>query len=171
MSLTIRRAEPTDLETIGRVTLQAYVDGGHLHPESDYGATLADAQTRAEAAELWVAVRPPAGTLLGSVTFAPPGSSFNEVAEPGEAEVRMLAVAPEAQGSGAGEALMQRCVSRARELGLTALALSTQPSMHAAHRIYERLGFVRTPERDWSPIPGVDLITYRLDLPPSEAPD
>ncbi|MFG7942814.1 hypothetical protein Q8723_13155, partial [Streptomyces cacaoi] len=23
--------------------------------------------------------------------------------------------------------------------------------MHAAHRLYERLGFVRTPERDWQP--------------------
>jgi ribosomal protein S18 acetylase RimI-like enzyme len=171
MSLMIRRAEPADLETIGRVTLQAYVDGGHLHPESDYGSTLADARARAEDAELWVAVQPAAGTLLGSVTLAPPGSSFNEVAESGEAEVRMLAVSPDAQGSGAGEALMQHCVSRALELGLRALALSTQPSMHAAHRIYERLGFVRTPERDWSPIPGVDLITYRLDLTPMEAPD
>jgi ribosomal protein S18 acetylase RimI-like enzyme len=171
MSLKIRRAEPADLETIGRVTLKAYVDGGHLHPESDYGGTLADARTRAEAAELWVAVRLPDGTPLGSVTFAPPGSSFNEVAEPGEAEVRMLAVSPEAQGSGAGEALMRRCVSRARELGLSGLALSTQPSMHAAHRIYERLGFVRTPERDWSPIPGVDLITYRLDLSPIHTSD
>lgn len=169
MSLTIRRAEAADLEMIGRVTLQAYVDGGHLHPESDYGQTLADARSRAEAAELWVAVDDPHEALLGSVTLAPPGSSFNEVAEPGEAEVRMLAVSPGAQGGGVGAALMQHCVDRARELGLRALALSTQPSMYAAHRIYERLGFVRTPERDWSPIPGVDLITYRLDLTPEAA--
>jgi hypothetical protein len=36
--------------------------------------------------------------------------------------------------------------------------------MTAAHRIYERLGFTRIPERDWSPVPGVDLLAYRLDL-------
>jgi ribosomal protein S18 acetylase RimI-like enzyme len=164
MSLVIRRAEPADLETIGRVTLQAYVDGGHLHPESDYGATLADASARAEAAELWVAVETADGQLLGSVTLAPPGSAFNEVAQQGEAEIRMLAVSPSAQGRGVGAALMRHCVNRARELGLSALALSTQPGMLRAHRIYERLGLVRTPDRDWSPLPGIELITYRLDL-------
>jgi ribosomal protein S18 acetylase RimI-like enzyme len=111
-----------------------------------------------------VAVGSADGTVLGTVTLAAPGSSFNEVSEPGEAEVRMLAVSPESQGGGVGEALMRQCVVRARELGLRALALSTQPGMHAAHRIYERMGFVRTPDRDWSPLPGVDLITYRLEL-------
>jgi hypothetical protein len=59
---------------------------------------------------------------------------------------------------------MLRCVERARDLGLSGLALSTQPSMRAAHRIYERMGFVRVPERDWSPAPGITLLAYRLDL-------
>ena len=36
--------------------------------------------------------------------------------------------------------------------------------MHAAHRLYERLGFTRTPERDWSPTPWVHLVTYVLAL-------
>jgi hypothetical protein len=36
--------------------------------------------------------------------------------------------------------------------------------MHAAHRIYQRLGFVRTTERDWYPEPGIQLITYLLEL-------
>jgi ribosomal protein S18 acetylase RimI-like enzyme len=111
-----------------------------------------------------VAVESADGRPLGSVTLAPPGSAFNEVAEAGEAEVRMLAVSPSAQGRGVGEALMRHCVSRARGLGLSALALSTQPGMLGAHRIYERLGFERTPDRDWSPVPGIELITYRLDL-------
>ena len=33
-----------------------------------------------------------------------------------------------------------------------------------AHRLYARLGFVRTPERDWTPMPGVNLLALRLDL-------
>ncbi len=36
--------------------------------------------------------------------------------------------------------------------------------MTAAHRICERLGFVRSPERDWRPDPDTVLITYRKEL-------
>ena len=28
----------------------------------------------------------------------------------------------------------------------------------------ERLGFTRLPERDWHPVPGVELLVYALDL-------
>jgi ribosomal protein S18 acetylase RimI-like enzyme len=76
----------------------------------------------------------------------------------------MLAVAHDARGLGVGAALVQHVVNRARELELDGLAMSTQPTMLSAHRIYQRLGFERTPERDWSPVPGVELLTYRLAL-------
>jgi hypothetical protein len=36
--------------------------------------------------------------------------------------------------------------------------------MRAAHAIYERLGFTRAPERDWSPLPGVRLLAFTLSL-------
>ena len=36
--------------------------------------------------------------------------------------------------------------------------------MRAAHRLYERTGFRRLPERDWSPRPGVQLLAYSLEL-------
>ncbi|MEV8445627.1 hypothetical protein AB0505_07155, partial [Streptomyces parvus] len=48
--------------------------------------------------------------------------------------------------------------------GVRALVLSTQPAMLSAHRIYRRLGFLRTPERDWEPVPGLRLMTFRLPL-------
>ena len=48
--------------------------------------------------------------------------------------------------------------------GVTRLVLSTQAQSPAAHRIYARLGFVRTPERDWAPVPTVPLLTYALEL-------
>jgi ribosomal protein S18 acetylase RimI-like enzyme len=163
MTLRVRRAAPSDYTSVGALTVRAYVDGGHLPPEADYQHLLADAETRAREAELWVAVEED-GAVLGSVTFAAPGSRYHEVAGPDEGDVRMLAVAGAAQGRGIGEALMRTCIDRGRELGLTALALSTQPSMRAAHRIYARLGFERTPARDWEPVPGVSLLAYRLDL-------
>ena len=42
------------------------------------------------------------------------------------------------------------------------MVLSTDPRMTAAHRLYERLGFRRLPERDWTPVPGIDLLVYAL---------
>lgn len=163
MSISVRPAQPADLEAVGAITVAAYVEDGHLPRDSPYAAVLADARTRAERAELWVAVGD-GGTVLGSVTFAPPGSPLAEVSDGGEGEFRMLAVAHAARGRGVGEALVRRCVQRARELGLPGLVMSTQPSMGAAHRVYDRLGFVRTPERDWEPVPGITLLTYRLTL-------
>jgi ribosomal protein S18 acetylase RimI-like enzyme len=76
----------------------------------------------------------------------------------------MLAVVPAARGLGLGEALVRHCIARAREDGCRTLRLSTEPVMHAAHRIYRRLGFARTPERDWELQPGVELLTYALAL-------
>jgi hypothetical protein len=42
--------------------------------------------------------------------------------------------------------------------------LSTQTVAHGSHRLYERLGLVREPSRDWTPVPGVDLLCYVLDV-------
>jgi hypothetical protein len=36
--------------------------------------------------------------------------------------------------------------------------------MSAAHRLYEQEGFVRLPERDWSPAAGTTLLVYGLRL-------
>ena len=36
--------------------------------------------------------------------------------------------------------------------------------MKAAQHIYESLGFTRTPELDWTPVPGVLLLGYELPL-------
>ena len=37
-------------------------------------------------------------------------------------------------------------------------------NMTAAHRIYQRLGFTRLPDRDWEPVPVVKLLAFTLDL-------
>jgi ribosomal protein S18 acetylase RimI-like enzyme len=105
--------------------------------------------------------------ILGTVTLTPAGSPWREVGRDGEGEFRMLAVAPAARGAGVGTALVDLVVERFREDGASAIVMSTLERMTAAHRIYEAAGFVRDPERDWSPAPGIDLITYRLDLRPA----
>ncbi|MET7477772.1 GNAT family N-acetyltransferase [Streptomyces sp. NPDC005648] len=165
MDIVIRPVEPTEYDEIGEITAQAYLQDGLLaFGDSDwYLDELRNVAKRAAAAEVLVATLD--GRLLGTVTHVPAGGPMADLAGPGEAEIRMLAVAGAARGRGAGEALVRACVDRAKAApGCTGVVLSTQPVMRAAHRIYGRLGFVRAPERDWRPIPGDDftLITYQL---------
>jgi ribosomal protein S18 acetylase RimI-like enzyme len=158
----IRLALPTEYDEVGELTAEAYAVDGFIPAGSDYELTLRNAADRAAKAELWVAVD---GTeLLGTVTFCVPGSVYGELGRDGEGEFRMLGVSAKARGRGIGTALSQHCVDRSRELGFHRVVLSSSTKMTTAHRMYERLGFTRLPERDWSPRPGVDLYAFSLDL-------
>ena len=160
--VTVRRARPAEYALVGELTVEAYVHGGLVDPDDSYVERLRDAADRAAKAELLVAEL--AGEIAGSVAYCPPGSPYAELAGPDEAEFRMLAVRERARGAGAGRALVQACIDRARDAGLAALRLATQPNMRAAQRIYTRMGFTRSPERDWNPVPELRLMTYVLDL-------
>ncbi|WP_081238594.1 GNAT family N-acetyltransferase [Streptomyces viridosporus] len=168
MDIVIRPVESGEYEELGEITAQAYLQDGLLDfGEGDaYLGELRDVAKRAAAAEVLVAAEH--GRVLGGVTFVPDGGPMADIARPGEAEIRMLAVARAARGRGAGEALVRACVDRARAVeGCTGVVLSTQRAMRSAHRVYERLGFVRTPGRDWNPLPDLDditLLTYELTL-------
>jgi ribosomal protein S18 acetylase RimI-like enzyme len=81
-----------------------------------------------------------------------------------EAGFRMLVVDPAVQGRGIGALLATTCLDRARAAGKRRVVISTGSRMAAAQRLYERLGFVRLPERDWTPAPDIDLLVYARDL-------
>lgn len=162
--VTIRPAREEELAAVSELTIEAYAaDGYRTDPDDWYFHKLADARGRHEEAELLVAVDD-TGTLLGTVTIVEPGSPWREIRTEDQLEFRMLAVSPAARGRGVGEALTRRVLERAAELGFRTVVLSSGRSMRAAHRLYERLGFHRTPASDWSPDPGIVLLTYRLDL-------
>jgi ribosomal protein S18 acetylase RimI-like enzyme len=169
MDFTIRPAHESEYEALGEITALAYLDDGLLaFGGSDaYLRALRDVRARAAAPGAEVLVAAEGERLLGGVTFVA-GGPLADIAAVDEAEIRMLAVARPARGRGVGEALVRCCADRARALaGRRRLVLSTQPKMHAAHRLYERLGFVRAPLRDWNPVPeatGVDLLVYELPI-------
>lgn len=98
--LRVRSAEPADFPAVARLTVAAYEADGQLKGEHGYGEVLADVSTRAASGEVLVAVDEVTGAVLGSVTFVLPGTPFAELSGPGEAEFRMLAVDPGAQGRG-----------------------------------------------------------------------
>ncbi|MFE6336748.1 GNAT family N-acetyltransferase [Streptomyces sp. NPDC057798] len=168
MDFQIRPVDPAEHDELGEITARAYLQDGLLtFGESDrYLGELRNVAKRAAAADVLVAVED--GRLLGGITFVPAGGPMADLARPGEAEIRMLAVAHAARGRGVGEALVRACVDRARATaGCTGVVLSTQSLMRTAHRIYGRLGFRRAPERDWNPVPehgDFTLLTYELTL-------
>jgi ribosomal protein S18 acetylase RimI-like enzyme len=161
-TLSVRDARAADHAAIAALTVAAYVGGGFTPPASEYVAMLTDVAARAEAAELLVAVH--GEVVVGSVALAVDGGPYAENAGPGEAVFRMLAVAPTARGLGAGERLVRACLERAVAAGRSRIVISTQPTMSAAHRLYQRLGFIRNPDGDWSPRPGVALWSYTREL-------
>ncbi|GAB3020960.1 N-acetyltransferase [Nocardioides flavus (ex Wang et al. 2016)] len=159
--LELRRVRREELAAAGDVCVAAY-EPFLTGAEDDYRERLRDVETRDAQAEVWVAVLPPdeGGQVVGVVTWCPPGSPWREIGRDDEGEFRMLAVAPGAQGRGVGTALARMCEAHAREHGATGMALSSLATMTAAHRVYARLGYWRDPARDWSPLPGVDLLAF-----------
>mgnify|MGYP000852395708 CR=1 FL=1 len=78
------------------------------------------------------------GRVLGGAGVAPLAGGDADVCE-----LRKMYFLPEARGSGAGAAMMGRCLDAARGFGFTRCYLETLTGMDAAMRLYERSGFRR----------------------------
>lgn len=168
MSFEIRPARPEEYAAVGRLTADGYsADGLLTRPDGtadDYGDRLADAASRAAGGGLLVATDPD-GTLLGTVTWCPPGSAMRELStRDDQGEFRMLSVAAAARRRGVARALVIECLERARVQQLREVLLCSMDLMTKAHALYTSLGFRRAPELDWKPVPSVQLWAFRLTL-------
>jgi GNAT superfamily N-acetyltransferase len=163
----LRDSRPGDQAAILELTLAAYREYGdilgenyHIYEDSII-ATLGDIGAAAQiVAEM-------EGRLVGAALLYPPGTAF-EVEEgmpaPIWPEVRLVAVPPAARGHGIGKALVQECLRRARQDGCPGLALHTTDMMQVAMQMYERMGFFRTPEYDFFPVPEFQVKAYRYEF-------
>ncbi len=164
-SFLIRPVRPEEYVALGELTVAAYhslaID---MSQQLIYDEELRDVATRATTSCVLVAVTP-AGELLGGVTYVSgPDDPYSEELEDGEAGIRMLAVDPARHGQGTGRALTLACVERARTVGRRRVVLHTSDSMPAAKHLYESIGFERDATIDFTPVDGIDLIGYVLDL-------
>jgi ribosomal protein S18 acetylase RimI-like enzyme len=134
----IRDARPDELETVGEIRVAAYLADGFLSADSAY-------------------------EILGTVMICGwPGGELPQSAD--EAEVRALAVAPDARGLGIGRRLVGASIERARASGVRHLVLSSRTDMVRAQHLYVEAGFSRLTERDWAPMPEVNLLAFGLHL-------
>jgi GNAT superfamily N-acetyltransferase len=164
----VRDALPGELAEVGEIRVAAYVADGFMSPDSGYAPTLRALGGDGDG-EILVAVDEGGGRMLGTVTlqFWPHGGEIGVGRD--EAEIRALAVVPGEQGRGTGTALLKAVIERAKRAGVRRLLLLTQQEMKTAQRMYQRAGFLRLPDRDWSPVEGVNLLAYGLPLPGDRA--
>jgi len=107
----------------------------------------------------------PAGTLL--IARDARGNAVGCVGvrplrEIGSCEVKRLFTLPGTRGSGLGSSLARAAIEEARSMGYGLVRLDTLPTMGAAIRLYEKLGFERSPAY-YAPTPtGTIFMAKRL---------
>ncbi|MDX6609672.1 MAG: hypothetical protein QOF85_1597 [Solirubrobacterales bacterium] len=157
--MSIRAANDGDAEAVIALWTEGYVtegQGGRTLPytESEFFET-------ASVGTLFVAEC--RGEVGGVVALLAPGAEDSAVARDDEAELCRLTVAPSARRQGIGRALTNRCADVARAKGWPAIALWSRRYQTAAHRLYESLGYCRTPDRDSVDETGHERLVFRLE--------
>jgi GNAT superfamily N-acetyltransferase len=144
--IVVRAARSDEYARVGELTVAAYRGLAVDHLWGGYESEIMETATRAKGAEIFVADID--ARVVGAVTYVSDHSSpWSEWTLPGEAQFRLLAVDAAVRGRGVGEVLAHACLDRARAAGQPVI-IHTTPWMETARRMYERLGFVRRPDRD-----------------------
>lgn len=165
-SLLIRNACSDELDEVSLLLRDAYQQyENFIRPEAwkSYLEDIMNVRSRLGESDLIVAEVN--HRLAGCVTLYLNGAqSMPEVWHRGSAVLRLLAVHPAYRDQGIGRALMEECIRRCRQAKVAAIGLHTTDAMDIARKMYERMGFVRMPESDFHPAPGVVVMAYRLQL-------
>jgi GNAT superfamily N-acetyltransferase len=177
VSLPVRHATMREIPEIESLTVAAYTEFKDQIPPAIFDAYLADTRHLADRwDEAEVLVAELEGRIAGTVSFYSDASREGLGLPNHWAGFRRLAVAPEMRGHGVGWMLVGACVDRARAIEALTVGIHTASFMKAALRIYDRMGFKRSPEYDLdaseilrlqSDVGAVIAIAYQLELTPS----
>ncbi|SDQ19196.1 GNAT family N-acetyltransferase [Leucobacter chromiiresistens] len=164
-TIQIRRVRPEEYDAVGAMVRAAYAGDYTLNDE--YLAEIEDVAGRDEVSEVLVAVDRGTGDLLGTITLPRAGERLIDDTAENEFDVRLLGVSRAARGRGVGRAIMRHAADVARSRGLDRVVLHTGEQMLAAQRLYERMGFVQIPEREFTierDIGPLRILSYGLDV-------
>ena len=165
-SVHVRNALPEELDEVSQLLQAAYRQYERFMPSEAWQAYLEDilnVRSRLTLAELIVDELN--SKLVGTVTLYLKNSHPSETRWPeGWASIRLLAVHPKYRRQGISHVLMDECIRRCRERGISTIGLRTTEIMDIARRMYERMGFTRIPEFDFHPSQEVVIAAYHLNL-------
>jgi ribosomal protein S18 acetylase RimI-like enzyme len=144
--MTIRLAEPADLEAVRGITRRAYA---RYVPE--LGAKplplVTDYAPKITAGEVWLLEK--TGTPAALIVLEENGDHIH---------IFSIAVDPDAQSQGIGQRLLSFAEDRARKTGRDLLTLVTNARMERNIGIYERAGYVETARHPHPVRPGWVLV-------------
>ena len=166
--IRVRLVRSDEISLVADLTENAYVSDYPDLP-AGYRASLRDVATRAREHEIWIAEDVSTGAILGTVATPREGSWISELGRDGELDFRLLAVDPAARGRGIGELLTRHVIALARSRGLSRVVMNSGPEMLGAHRLYDRLGFDRLPDRSVTFTDSgqtITLLTFGFDVAP-----
>jgi ribosomal protein S18 acetylase RimI-like enzyme len=170
-ALTIRDMRPAEADALGHLMVDVYANlEGFPKPTEQprYYELLADIGRFAEVdgARVLVAVSA-ADALVGGIVYfgdmAGYGAGGVATALKKTSGIRLLGVDPAFRSLGAGKALARACIELAREQGHAQVVLHTTRAMQIAWSLYERLGFTRSPDLDFSQ-QGLPVFGFRLQV-------
>ena len=141
------RRRPVRDGDLQQLLTRAYVGGGFTAPDRA-AEVFAPTAVRARG-DVLCAWQDGSHAPAGVVIVVPSSSAASRFAGEGEAEMHLLATADECRRMGVGRALVAAAIDHARASSLRRMLLWTQPTMHAAQRLYSSAGFVREPTRDF----------------------
>ncbi len=144
----VRLMRPDEADIVSALVESAYAADFELSDE--YRLSIAAVAERARDHQVWVATDAATGALLGTASTPRAGGAISPLARGGELDFRFLGVAAEARRRGIGEVLVEHVLRLARIRGLERVVLNTGSDMVAAQRLYDRLGFERLHEREFT---------------------
>ncbi len=168
---------PGEFLEIGKLMVEVYsrLDGFPKQGDQpDYYKLLANVGelTRTPGTELLVAVSAE-GKIVGAVVYFNDiknyGSGGTATGEQNAAGFRLLAVNRMVRGQGIGKLLTNECIDRARTNKLSQLIIHTTMAMQTAWKMYENIGFKRSPDLDFTQ-GDLAVFGFRLSLQGQQLP-
>ena len=143
--LRLREFRAADAPRVDRLALAAFAQfEGYYSDWPAMAASLGQMATLADNGDIILAEH--ADQIIGAVVYVAPGRPKPSCFDIGWPIIRMLVVDPKSRGLGAGRALTEECIKRARRDGSPVIALHTSPFMTVALSLYVRMGFERVRE-------------------------
>lgn len=134
--IEIRRASGDDAAEIAALLYESFIEYKPLYTDAGFAATVPDERqiaTRISEGPVWVATLED-GAMIGTV---------GAVVQEHGVYMRGMAVVRTNRGVGLGAKLVEVVEHWSSEQGHRRIFLGTTPFLHAAIRLYERLGFRR----------------------------